>query len=310
MSLSALLPLLVASLQVPLADARDPRHPCPGLVEERSTLTSNTFPPCIDVTLTADATGAPPLSYEWTLPDGQLLAGNPATLDTGLLPDGFHEIELAVTNDFGTATHTLQLTIEQLAFAEPPSFAVDGTTVTATANTVGATEWRWSWGDGTATSWLSGCDGYQPTHTYADLDTYQVTVEARSCREGPLRATGTLDLTGSAPVIETFQVLCPTSPFCSFEAGEPVSFEILVQGTPDAYIYDWNGDGFDDETTAQPVESHVYTQPGFFIPRLTVLADDQIDQMHHETAIEIRSAPSLLFDYDFEEGTLDGWTPP
>jgi PKD repeat protein len=285
--------------------------PCGASAGAASGLVSS-YPPCFEVTLEAEATGAPPLSYTWSLPGGATLSGNPAVLDTALLPAGFHEITLTVTNAAGVATYPVLLAIEELGFSSLPTFSiVDGTTVSARANTTGATEWRWSWGDGTSSGWLSGCEGYAPAHTYPAPGTYSVSVEARSCRSGPLTATGTLDLGGStAPLIERFQAVCPTEPFCSFDTGEAVPFDVLVSVTVDSYLVDWNGDGFDEEVTFSPVTSHVFTAPGYYLPRLTVLAGTSLDVRYHEAPIEVLGSPALLFSDGFESGDLRHWTLP
>jgi PKD repeat protein len=270
------------------------------------------YPPCFEVTYTADATGAPPLTFTWTLPDGTTLSGNPLTLDTGLLSTGFNAIELEVTNGAGAVIYPVSLVVEDLAFTAPPKFTpADETTIAAVANTTGATEWRWSWGDGTVSPWTTGCAGYAPTHTYPAPGLYTVSVEARSCRSGPLTATGILDLGGATtPLIETFEAVCLTAPFCTFDAGEIVAFRTIVSASPDAYLYDWNADGFDDEVSATPAASHVFVTPGFYTPRLTVLAGTASDRRDHEAPIQIVLGSTLLFDHDFENGSLAGWIRP
>jgi hypothetical protein len=272
----------------------------------------SSYPPCFEVTLDAEASGRPPLEFAWTLPDGTTLHGNPVVLDTGLLATGFSEIELTVTNSAGSVTHPVAIAVESLAFPSAPSFTViEGTTVSAQAGTAGATEWRWTWGDGTATPWLSGCAGYAPTHTYPAPGTYQVRVEARSCREGPLVATGTLDVGGgTTPLIERFQAVCATEPFCSFAAGEAIQLDTVVSAPVDAFLYDWNGDGFDDEVAASPVSAHVYSAAGAFTPRLTVIAGTSLDVRHHAAPIEVLGSGSALFSDGFESGDLRHWRVP
>lgn len=306
-------PLLLTVLHVALGSTgpRGGFSPCgePGPVA--SELVS-AYPPCFEVTLEADVSGLPPFEVTWTLPGGSVLTGNPVVLDTGLLPTGFSEVVLAVSNDHGTVTHPVALSVEPLAFSSPPSFTVvEGTTVQARANTTGATEWRWSWGDGTTTAWLSGCDGFAPTHTYPAPGTYAVQVDARSCRDGPLTATGTLDL-GSvgAPLIERFQARCSTEPFCAAEAGQALAFDSLVSGPVDTYLYDWTGDGFDDEVGSEPIPAHVFASPGFYTPRLTVVSGSSVDIRYHPAPIEVFSTSTLLFADDFESGDLRHWSLP
>lgn len=270
------------------------------------------YPPCFDVTLSADATGAQPLSYTWTLPDGSELHGNPAILDTALLPAGWNEVLLSVSNRAATATYPYPIVVESLAFRAAPSFTVSGLRVDALANTSGATEWRWDWGDGTVSDWASGCAGYAPSHTYAADGSYTVAVEARSCREQGALAQATVQV-GSAPptTIDSFQAVCPTEPFCTFTVGEPVSFDTVVSGSaPDAYAYDWNGDGADDEVSSAPITTHTYLSTGTPIPRLTVLAGTTTVTAYNPAPIEILAASAPLFSDGFESGDLSRWSLP
>ena len=270
------------------------------------------YPPCFEVTLTAEATGQPPLDFTWTLPGGLTLSGNPVVLDTGLLPQGFHEISLRVENAAGSAEVPVHLVVEALGFAAAPAVvSAGGSTVTLRANTTGATEWRWSWGDGTATGWLSGCAGYGPSHTYPGPGSYQVTLDARSCRGGPISWTGTLEVRHETPPsIERFLVVCPTAPFCSFATGAEVEFEVEVSGAAQLYVYDWDGDGADDELAGVPVLRHVFGVPGYFVPRLTVIGAGASVTAFHPAPIEVLGQPPFLFSDGFESGDLRHWTLP
>lgn len=189
---------------------------------------------------------------------------------------------------------------------------VSGTTVAATANTRGATEWRWSWGDGTATAWTPGCAGYAPTHTYATTGTYTVRLEARSCRSGPVSTTVTVGVgTGTTPLsVDRFAAVCPEAPFCSVAAGEPLAFETLVSGAPEAYLYDWNGDGLADEVATAPVPAHTYSAPGIYTPRVTVFAGTSEASASLEAPLEVVAGSGFLFSHDFESGDLSGWEVP
>lgn len=303
--------VLVALVALGPVGPRGGASPC-GLLRQEAEGLVDSYPPCFEVTLEAEVSGRPPLEVVWELPGGGLLQGNPVVLDTGLLPAGFSEIELTVSNAAGSASRPVAIAVESLAFPRPPSFAgVEGTTVAARAETTGATEWRWTWGDGTGTGWLSGCEGYAPTHTYPAPGTYQVRVEARSCREGPLVAVGTVEVGGgTAPLIERFQAVCPTEPFCSFGVGEAVAFDTVVSGPVDAFLYDWNGDGFDDDATPVPLASHVYQAAGAYVPRLTVVSGTQVDVRHHAAPIEVVGGGTVLFADGFESGDLSRWTLP
>ena len=143
------------------------------------------YPPCVDLELSADVSGGkPPFTYTWILPSGEQLTGSPAVLDTEKLAPGTNTIVLAVDNENGTDMAELEVEIEPLEFALLPAWALTipgGREVRFAANTRGATEWRWHWGDGTTSDWHSGCDGSAPTHTYPAEGLYVAWIEARNC---------------------------------------------------------------------------------------------------------------------------------
>jgi hypothetical protein len=286
-----------------------------GLALEGKVGTVPSYPPCFVVELSAEATGLPPLLHSWTLPDGTVLEGNPVSLDTGLLGDGFQEIGLEVRNDFGVAEVPVHLVVESLGFSGAPSLTPLGDgRVEMRANTTGATEWRWTWGDGTGTGWLSGCAGYAPTHVYPGPGFYQVTVEARSCRGGPVVWSGLLEVKESEPpAVEAFRVVCATAPFCTFGVGEAVGFEVEVSGSVALYLYDWDGDGVDDEIAGAPVLEHRFSSAGFFIPRLTVIGGGAEDVAFLEAPVAVVEGDGggeVLFSDGFESGDLRHWTVP
>ena len=273
------------------------------------------FPACVDVELAAEATGLPPLEYTWSLPDGTVLRGPSPVLDTGQLGPGFQEIRLEVRNAYGATEHPVLLRIESLGFAGAPTLTPLGDgRVEMRANTTGATEWRWTWGDGTASGWLSGCPGYAPTHVYPGPGLYDVTVEARSCREGPFSWSGTLEVRdGVPPEIRAFRVVCPTAPFCTVETGEAVGFEVELAGEAAVFAYDWDGDGVDDQLAGAPVAEHRFESAGFFTPRLTVVGSGASDVAFLEApvaVIESTGGGDVLFSDGFESGDLRHWEVP
>lgn len=60
--------------------------------------------------------------------------------------------------------------------------------------------------------------------------------------------------------------------FCEFAAGTPVWFSEAFTGTIAQYRYDWTGTGVFTEESAQPVLSHTYSAPGFYLPAVEVLS--------------------------------------
>ncbi|MDX1998698.1 MAG: PKD domain-containing protein [Thermoanaerobaculia bacterium] len=282
----------------------------PSAAEDRTTLA--TYPPCFPVTLTAnDVRGRPPLTFTWTLPNGAgTLTGNPTTLDTNRLPAGFHTIQLEIRNAHGVARSSISLVVESLGFATTPTATrqPDGS-YRFHAQTSGATEWRWTWGDGTGTPWLTGCDGLELEHRFPAPGTYTVTVEARNCRQPAISRVFTVQVVQQILEIATFQPSCPTTPYCTFPTGAPVPFAQSIAGPAALYLYDWNGDGFDEEVSAAPVLSHAYPSPGFYLPRLTVFGVDQAVSRSAPAPIQITGSPlNLIFADGFETGNLSRWS--
>lgn len=60
--------------------------------------------------------------------------------------------------------------------------------------------------------------------------------------------------------------------FCEFATGTPVWFSQAFTGTIAQYRYDWTGTGAFTEESAQPVLSHSYAEPGFYLPVVEVLS--------------------------------------
>jgi len=254
-------------------------------------LTTASVPRCASITLSADGvSGKPPLAVSWTLGDGSTAASNPATMSTANLAPGAHLATFRVSNAHGTAVRQVSFVVERLGFAVAPSFANRGdNTVAFTANTLGATEWQWDWGDGTSTGWLAGCAGYSPQKQYAGSGVYTVRVRARNCRD-PLAETSfsihaTPDL---QPRVTRFEAqACPLG-FCIFPVGLPILFAQAFNGSPTAYRYDWNGDGTVDQVATQPVPSYVYPVAGFYQPTVSIVGGPFTHSLAHERPIFIQ----------------------
>jgi PKD repeat protein len=254
-------------------------------------LTTVSVPRCADIVLTAtDVAGQPPLTVSWMLDDGTTAATNPATLGTANLAPGSHTATFQVSNAHGVATKQTSFVVERLGFALPPIYSNLGdNTVAFAANTLGAIEWQWVWGDGTSTPWLALCAGYSPQKHYAASGTYTVRVRARNCRdpyiETSFPVTATVDL---QPRVTRFEAqACPLG-FCIFPAGLPVVFTQTFTGTPGSYRYDWTGDGVIDQVSSVPVPSHIYAAPGLYLPSLTIVGGPFTHALVHQRPIYVQ----------------------
>lgn len=254
-------------------------------------LTTASVPRCASIVLTADGvSGKPPLAVSWTLDDGSTAAVNPATMSTANLAPGSHTATFRVSNAHGTAVRQVSFVVERLGFAVAPSFSNRGdNTVAFTANTLGATEWQWDWGDGTSTGWLAGCAGYNPQKHYAGSGVYTVRVRARNCRDPHLETSFQVHATPDLqPRVTRFEAqACPLG-FCIFPVGLPVLFAQTFNGSPTSYRYDWNGDGTVDQIASQPVPSHVYSAPGFYLPSVSIVGGPFTHSLAHQRPIYVQ----------------------
>ncbi|MEM8962087.1 MAG: PKD domain-containing protein, partial [Acidobacteriota bacterium] len=261
------------------------RNPAPVITG--ASASPNPAQPCGNVQLSAlGVSGFPTPTVSWvvnTSPPTNLFG---AVANWSVPPDiplGNYTATATATNGAGTpatAGTTISVQNVPLGFsgAVTAQNSVGSGFVTFTAVTTGATEWRWNFGDGTPLVWES-FTGTQKTHTYAGPGTYTVTVEIRGCDQGTTLTSTPIqvEIQLSALGIVSFGVdpggaNCSLGS-CNISSGTTLSVSQVVEGGPDSYEYDWNGDGVYDEIRSTPATSHRYCEafgfPGGF-PRLLV----------------------------------------
>ncbi len=246
--------------------------------------TAPSYLPCERPTFTANGlTGKPPLTLTWLLDNRTSFSVNPLTLDTATIPAGSHTLTARLTNAHGAATRAVPFSVQPLAFLLPPTHDNLGSnTARLRANTSGATEWRWVWGDGTSTAWLAGCPGYAPTKQYARPGTYSVQLFARNCRDAAIQTVFPVTVTQTlAARVLSFLAACPFT-FCIFPANTPIRFDQTFAGAPTVYRYDWNGDGVFEQISPVPVTSHAYPAPGLYTPRVQVADATATSTLDHQ----------------------------
>lgn len=272
---------------------------------------------CQAVTFNANGvTGRPPLSLDWEILDNQgaPVAPQPtldvapdglsATWDTSLDPPaaGQYRGRLTASNDAGSdSAQSTLVTLAQpapLAFNGPggaPSAAISFGSVTFDAQSQGAAEWCWDFGD--LTPLFCSTDpvtGPTPTHEYEAVGDYDVTVEISNCIEANplLSAPLQVHIEEVSPLsIEAFQAQgCFGGPQnCVFNVGETIHFNLTVTGDPTSYDYDWDGNGQFETTSAVPIATHAYTSAGTFSPKVRIQRGGQ-------------SATKTHFPIDIESG--------
>jgi len=271
---------------------------------------------CSPVTFTANSvTGKPTLGHQWEILDAgnavvTTLASNAttATWDTASAPGaGDYRARYTVSNDAGSATKTSAAVT--LSSPGTPGFtaAIAATVnfgdVTFAANSTGATEWHWTFGDGDELTTTDPLLGPNPTHRYDAVGTYDVTVEVRNCQNTTWVEQQTQVTIVELNPLDIVQFQAKKNfGFFIYSTGESISFteagggSTHVEGDPDFYDYDWNGDGtFEDANRTTPAASHAYAAPGEYQPRLRVRRGAAEETMQHAQVLNvIPGAPASI----------------
>jgi PKD repeat protein len=135
-----------------------------------------------------------------------------------------------------------------------------GTTTEFMDNTQGTiTNYTWTFGDGATSSLAS------PTHSYADIGSYSVSLQATNASGCTNSQTQTVQIT-SAPMPDFYIDLPPFS--CT---GTPTQFYDATPPPPDGNIVSWNW-SFNDAgaTSTQQNPQHTYAQAGTYQVALQV----------------------------------------
>lgn len=243
---------------------------------------------CGQVTFTANGVaGQAPLTLAWEVRNtagGLVTTGgnvNPFVwdIDPGQAPGGY-DATVTVSNPtpstaMATSPNVTVSALPSLAFTgpggAPTADPFTGSTVQFDVQTQGATEWNWNFGDGMTTGWISDpIAGPRPQHTYTSSGMYNVTVMIRNCTAGPITSAAlSVDVIVEPLNIVNFRAACPLN-FCNFDTGDSISFTHIVEGAPQSYDYDWDGDGTYEEISQTEVDRHIYCQAGSFKPVLRI----------------------------------------
>ena len=268
------------------------------------TVEPNPIAQCGTATLTATATGQPNLLYSWTDPSGGPTPGmtNPYLWPVGNIAPGTYTSDLTVTNAAGMLQVTspgIQVqAIAPIEFlninSEPLVSSIQGGNLRVKIDTENATEWNWSWGDGTESGWLNDpVLGLNPRHFYDTPGTYTVYVQARNCAASPVFSEPIeVEIAPyEALAANQFQAACWLG-LCLFEVGQTVTFFHDIEGFPTNFEYDWNGDNTFEEISPEPIFFHVFTQAGTFRPRLRVTRGAETQTLIDQNTMPIFIVPA------------------
>ncbi len=281
--------------------------PAPAITSVSVSPTSGSV--CTPFTFTANnVTGLPPLTTDWTIEQGgnpvpgEGGSGNPFVWNTEGVAPGSYRGRATVSGPGGSATALSPLvTLTALAPLPSTGFAIAhqapvlGSVQFSSPGAAGATEWRWDF-DGTpsgpVTFDLETTDplaGPSPVWTYSTIGTKNVWLEVRNCTQSAwvrseLEEVEILEV--AQLVIHQFRVNCGFI-VCSFNTGQPVSFTQLVEGDPDTYEYDWQGDGTFEQSSPTPITTHTYSSTGLFRPKLRIRRGADVVAADSENQVQI-----------------------
>jgi PKD repeat protein len=96
------------------------------------------------------------------------------------------------------------------------------------------------------------------------------------------------------PVPTTFLARLCSASSCGYPSGLPLDFDIKVfGGIPQAYDFDWDGNGTWDQTSAFPL-AHTYTTAGRYTPRMRLRLGTFSRTIVHPYPITITTSSGLL----------------
>lgn len=247
---------------------------------------------CQPITFTANnVTGFPAPTLAWDIQNVDLVTvttgGNVNPFiwtTTGSTAPGTYTAVVTATNTEGSANQTSPtLTLNALpnlpaaGTFTPTNDAFSAGQVQFHISVAGATEWNWDFGDGNSTGWLNDpIAGPNPSHSYTDVGTYNVTVQIRNCQQAArTSALLVVNITQVAQLEAAFEANCPFG-VCAFSTNQAITFADASGGDPTAWEYAWNNTSESatsctfTQTSSTPVTTHSYTSAGTYYPCLRV----------------------------------------
>ncbi len=193
-------------------------------------------------------------SWDWSFPGGNPSSSteqNPVVVyDT----PGSYDVTLVASNSEGDDTYTqIQFIIVNTVPTVDFSSTINGTTVSFSNNSTGATEYLWDFGDNTTSTEPN------PEHTYAETGDYTVTLTATN-------ECGSVTTTQSITILDT--------PTAAFSADVTIGcFPLTVQFTDEsinAETWEWSFPGGSPSTSSEQNPEVTYSTPGNYSVSLEV----------------------------------------
>ncbi|MFZ1706125.1 MAG: PKD domain-containing protein [Saprospiraceae bacterium] len=229
------------------------------------------------------------IQWSWTFEGGipnTAFTQNPSIIYN---QPGVYSVTLTVANLQGSNTFVRQQYIQVLA--NPISsftFASQGLTVDFTNTSTNATNYLWNFGDGNTSTVQN------PTHTYATIGTYTVTLESsNSCSTANSSQSIGLSI---APIASFTTNNNPNgcSPYI-------IQFVNTSQNNPTSFL--WTFEGGIPATSTEQNPTITYSNPGNF--DVTLIANNTLgsDTIESNNYVNIETIPNVDFSYTGDELT-------
>ena len=227
--------------------------------------------------------GWPPYTFNWSFGDGSYAATQNATHAYGSAATfnvSFEVVAATGGSVFVNFTEEVAATISPLTLVATgsPTSGVAPVTVVATSTPAGGEPpytYRWSWGDGSATSATENA-----THTYGGAGSYVVLLNV-SDFEG-----SSVEQSWSVTVTAPLSVTIAASPL-SASVGAAVAFTSTPAGGTSPYSYAWSfGDG---QSATTRNATHAFGSTGVFVVNLTV-TDSSGHSAHASVSVTVSAS--------------------
>lgn len=235
------------------------------------------------VTFTDNTTGGSIWNWDFGAGASPATAVGPGPHNVTYSAAGPKNVELIVTNAYGSDTTTQSLTVGVDPVADFSWVSnLAGDTYTFTDLSVNATSWFWDFGDGNTSTQQN------PVHVYANTGTYTVTLVVQNdCNADFISYV--INVTIYAQPVSNFS---NSSPVC---VGDPVTFTDVSTGN--ATTWDWDFGAGASPATASTAGPHVviYSTPG--IKTVTLTITNPLGTDSYTTNITVDFIPTADFSW-------------
>ncbi len=256
-------------------------------VKGAAALFNTTYTACPPYIGTFQDSSANAVSWFWNFGDGVYSTQqNPTHIFPGY---GSYDVSLTITTADGCAHTNMQTSaVTFVPLSAQFSYATNDTTFPATvqflANSVGANDWWWDFGDG-GTSWLEN-----PTHTFMSAGNYTISLWISN---GECNLTFTIPSFEFGSGLDSNAVNVINGPSHVPQTG-CAPLQIQFTDTTDASVaWIWHfGDG---STSSLQDPNHIYLNPGIYSPYLIFTNSFGVIDTVHSVASIIVSGPKANF---------------